>query len=589
MRTALITALLCAALCTPVLAADARLTIQQAEEALAAGDDRRAERLMSRVPSGSLDAITLARLQIVRAELALKRNKPRGLLHALPRTSDHVPDLAPKIELLRGQGWFMEGQPVYAVRVLTQRERILKSEADLQHNRNVIWEGLIAKPIPASTLTELDRETPMTRGWIDLALVMQNGVTPEALQAWHSKHSRHPAVALARGLGGGSLGDIAADSSEVSGTDPARGPTGTGFGRGLALLLPITGELALAGQAVRDGFIAAWFESPQPRTPIRVFDTASDPRRAVAALEEAQRNGASVVVGPLDRASIGAIIRQRYPLEPWLALNYIDDLQQPPLQFGLAPEDEAVAAARDAISQGYRHALVLAPANSWGNRAVDSFRQVFELEGGTVLDTERYPLDRRDLTRSLQSLLGVDASKQRNRELDQILGARTVFEPSTRHDAELLYAPLRASEAHTLQLKLKFVRAPAMPIYMISAAHQGHLSSQLGGTRLCDMPWVLQQSGHWMARRQRAAQDFPDLVRSQPRLFAFGGDAYRIARQIERGSLNPQSIDAATGQLRQVGRRIERVVGCDSLPEPEPEFNEETLEEDTESEAEPEA
>ena len=564
-------------------AADARQRLQQAEQALANGDDRRAEKLISRIPSQSLDAIALARLQMLRAELALKRNKPRGALHALPRTSEHVPSLAPQIELLRGRAWFMEGQPVYAVRVLTQREYILKSPEAIEHNRKVIWEGLISAPIPASTLREIDQETTMTRGWIDLALVMQDGVTPAALQHWNNRHSGHPAARLARGLGGG-----APTAEPQAAPDPTTvdHPTSTASAGGFALLLPITGELALAGQAVRDGFIAAWFESRTSRSPIKVYDTGGDPRRSLAALSEAQRDGAAVIIGPLDRPSIRAIAREQRPFQPWLALNYVDDLPSPPLQFGLAPQDEAHAAARDAIAQGLRKALVLAPANSWGNRAVDAFREVFELEGGTVLATERHPVERRDLTRSLQTLLGVDASKRRHQELDQILGSRTGFEPSTRQDADLLYAPLRAGQAHTLRLKLKFLDAPAMPIYLLSAAHQGHLNPQLGGLRICDMPWVLQSTGHWIARRERAARDFPDLMRSQPRLFALGSDAYRLGQQLEQRSFDPRPLDSATGQLRLVGRRVERGVGCHTLPEPEPEFDEAALEASPETESE---
>lgn len=556
----LLAALLSFALASAHAARDGESLVLQAESALAAGDDRAAEKAVSRVRDGSLDPEWLARMQIVRARIGLKRQKPRAALYALPRTSSHVPALAPQIELLRGQAWFMEGQPVYAVRVLTQRERLLGSDDDIERNRTVIWDGLIATPIPASALAELSRESAATRGWIDLALVMQDGPSNAALQRWNNEHPGHPAATRAAGirLPGGSRPALA--------TAPAGLPDAVSP-RGYALLLPLSGPIAGVGRALRDGFISAWFESPPPRAGIRIYDTGGEPGRAVSALQDAINDGAQVIVGPVTRASVAAVARAQTARMPWLALNYVEEASTA-VQFGLAPDDEARAAALDAIEQDLRAALVLVPASDWGYRAAAAFTQVFELEGGKVLLVERFPEQTRDLTRPLRNLLGLEHSNRRHRELTQIIGTKSEFEPRARRDAGLLFAPLRAREAHTLMPKLDFLRAAPTTPYMLSAAHRGLSGEHLGGVRLCDMPWIGDARGHWSARRAAAVRDFPDAMRGQPRLFALGLDAHGIARGLLSRSIDLGERDGASGRLRIVGNRVERAVGCRTVPKP---------------------
>lgn len=531
--------------------------IGEAEAAISAGDDRAAESLLSRLPAGSLDAVQLARAQIVRAEIGLHRRQPDFALRALPPSSHHIPALSSRMEQLRAQAQFMLGDAVSAVRTLVARERSLTAANAITQNREQIWNGLVSTPIPAGAFERLAAEDPMTRGWLDLARVLQQGAAASEVAAWQQRNPGHPGQAKTALIKPGQRAPGAMQSAGLA--QAALMPTS--LAGGYALLLPISGELAAAGRALRDGFIAAWFDLPEPRLPLRVYDTGNDAAQATAAYQSAVRDGAGFMVGPLTKVGVVAVASQSVGV-PWLTLNYVDGLIPGATQFGLAPEDEARAAALDAIATGRRQALTLAPSNPWGERALAAFNIAFLEQGGSVLQSTRYAPGTQDFGTPLRSLLALDASQQRHLALERILGEKAEFEPRPRDDAELLFAPLNAAEARALAPQLDFFRARDLAAYTISAAHSGRVDRQLDGLRLCDMPWVLDDTGTWNTLRQRARDLFPEAMRDQPRLFALGGDALRLARardQLARG----REVEGATGRLSlAAGNRVVRNLSC---------------------------
>ncbi len=535
--------------------------IGEAEAAIAAGDDKAAEGLLSRIPSGSLDAMQVARMQLVRAEIGIRRRQPGTVLRALPPPSAQVGALSPRMEQLRAQAYFMSGDVVSGVRTLVARERMLSSATSIADNREQIWTGLISTPFPPAALASVTAAEPMTRGWLDLASVLQQGPSSSAIAAWSQRNPGHPGAAKAA-LVKASEPVTAPSDSTVAGVAPIA-PAGmpASLAGGYALLVPVSGSLASAGRAVRDGFIAAWFASPEPRAALRIYDTGNEATQAAAAYQSAIRDGAGTVIGPLTKEGVSAIAGQAGAL-PWLTLNYVDGSIGSALQFGLAPEDESRAAAADAIAAGRLTALALVPSTPWGERALAAFRTQFEALGGTVLQTTRLANGTQDFGRPLRDLLKLDNSAQRHAALDRVLGEKSEFEPRPRDDAALLFAPLRATEARLLVPQLDFFRARDLPAYTISAAHTGLVDRQIDGLRLCDMPWVIDDSGTWARERERLRDMFPEALRDQPRLFALGTDAFRIVRARDAFS-GGQEIDAASGRLSLApGNRITRGLAC---------------------------
>src|SRR4051812_10012688 len=69
----------------------------------------------------------------------------------------------------------------------------------------------------------------------------------------------------------------------------------------VALLLPLSGNLASAGQAVKEGFLAAYYASqPRPELAIEFYDTASQ-ADINSLYQQAQQKGADFVIGPLTK------------------------------------------------------------------------------------------------------------------------------------------------------------------------------------------------------------------------------------------------------------------------------------------------
>ncbi len=65
----------------------------------------------------------------------------------------------------------------------------------------------------------------------------------------------------------------------------------------VALLLPVSGRTASASGAVRDGFLAAYYQAPAAERPrLRVYDTGGE--SVNAALSRAIQQGADLIVGP---------------------------------------------------------------------------------------------------------------------------------------------------------------------------------------------------------------------------------------------------------------------------------------------------
>src|SRR5690606_38944444 len=138
-------------------------------------------------------------------------------------------------------------------------------------------------------------------------------------------------------------------------------------------------------------FLAALLQSPGAADArVRVYDTALLGSRE--AYERAQIEGAEFIVGPLLRSEVDEIVAQA-GLVPTLALNFAqaDTALTPNLyQFALRPEHEARAVARYAAANGARTAIAIVASTEVGYRALNAFRDEFELLGGRLLDFAGY-------------------------------------------------------------------------------------------------------------------------------------------------------------------------------------------------------
>lgn len=532
------------------IASDYRLLA--AEALLKAGDAAGVDAVLRRIPSAMLDAQQFQRSALLRARALLVLGQPKAALQALPAAFDI--SYASEGLALRAAIEFSLGEVRAAVADRLRLNDLLPGEQRAAE-RESLWRELAKASLPQA----LPDGDPRVEGWIELARLARLGGSLADYEVWRKRYPAHPGEAqLAALFATAAPGAVAAGEGEVSTVS-----TGTG---GYALLLPLSGPLASAGQAIHAGAAAARAAAGNDAPRVVAQDT--QPGLATA-LAGAAAQGAAVIIGPLRKEEVAALAISP-PSAPVLSLNYLDAARSAPAgltAFGLSPEDEARAAAEEAAGSGRLHALILAQDSDWGTRTAAAFRAQLELRGGTVVAEARYKTGTVDYSAQLKALLLLQASEARSRALAGI-GIRAEFEARPRGDVEVIYLAARAKEARLIWPQLRYFRAGHLAVYAPAAAADAG-NADLGGLRVCDAPWLGEQTGAMADLRGQLAAVNPRTPDAQ-RLFALGYDAYTLAAQVAAGSLTPGSeIAGLSGALTLAADgAVHRRLSCPALVAP---------------------
>lgn len=391
---------------------------------------------------------------------------------------------------------------------------------------------------------------PQWRGWLALALI--NRQTDSEMQRelvqWRTENPGHPA---ANPLPGGL--DYLLASSSQSGK--------------VALILPLSGQLAQAGKAVLDGFLAAHYadsSAGQATNEILVIDVGEFPS-ASNAYGEALREGASIVVGPLSKEALADLATRPERPIPILALNRIHPILPAQgsalVQLSLAPEDEAISVAELAFGRGARRAIIITPAGDWGNKVETALRERWASLGGTIASNTTYSTYD-DYSSSVTSALSLDVSEQRASDLRATIGINIEFTPRRRQDADAIFLlSHNGAEARSIKPLLAFHYAGDLPVYAISNIYNGipdERNQDLNGIQLVETPWLLGANPDLLAALATGGVKSGNYTR----LNALGADAYLVqsnflrlqsgADALMRGNTGLLSMDPTLSIKRQL-------------------------------------
>jgi uncharacterized protein len=299
----------------------------------------------------------------------------------------------------------------------------------------------------------------------------------------------------------------------------------------LAVLLPKSGRYASAAQVVRDGIVAAREADPQGRRPeLRFYDSSAGSPTSL--IEKAAADGASLVIGPLQKQAVGKLAGSSSLPIPVLALNMAAAAGKPPgnlYQFSLSPEDEAASVARGARDEGYRTALMLYPEGNWGNRMSRAFRQEWKALGGQMTASRAFDPTATDFSSTVSGLS------------DRAAGADFVFLVATAKLARQIWPQIRNKIGADI------------PVYSTSHIYSGHFNPEhdrgLVGINFAEIPWLVEPtSGDSVSSK--------GLYGRLPRLYAMGVDAYRLGSRLDWMSANPQAqVQGKTGALSMDSQR----------------------------------
>ena len=507
------------------------MAFNSAEQALARFDWMAASVALEDIPDETLtlnDSVYLAYLQ---ARIAYARGLQAQALVQLEQLAYPGMNMALRYRTLNFRRHIIEmsGDNVASARLADQILR-LAPQADSAALKRSIWRDL--QRLDAGQLQAARAATTDMQwwNWLDLALITRADPAESAgaLSTWRDANPQHPA---AQPLPGG-LDYLLQPGPPVD---------------KIALLLPLSGRLAAAGKAVRDGYLASYYNArPSGRADFEVLIIDLDSyASANIAYDDAHSQGANLVIGPLSKKAVAELgTRPDRPI-PILALNRTGQVLpatgSPLVQMSLAPEDEAIRIAELAFGQGARSALVLRPAGNWGNKMEDALRTRWAALGGTVADSGSYA-SRDDYSNSIKTVLHITASEKRARDVRSMLATNIEFTARRRQDPDVIFLLSRSgAEARSIKPLLAFHYAGSLPVYAISSIYSGipdPRDRDLNGIHLVETPWLLGSNPN--VRVAIAAGDTGSD--SYTRLNALGADAFLLQSRFSQLQAGPDAL-----------------------------------------------
>jgi outer membrane PBP1 activator LpoA protein len=497
----------------------------------------RAAPLVAAIDRSQLRDDEPVRLDLLRAGIALHQHDPATALHLTTAPGVYVPPaLQPRLLELRAQAMAASHDYWGAGRTRVQMDSLLQGIDRTQNRQQAI--DLLSKvgvdelKQRAAAMKPGDRMLP----WIDEALT-RLGVTVAQAQP----DLGQPVGTLLPGAGAN-----VRQGYKV----PAR----------LALLLPEGDGFSGVSQVIREGFFTAYFDAADnhaPRPAVRVYDSTGTADGALKAYRQAVADGAQMVVGPLTRGAVAAVLEQASLPVPVLALNHPDDNALPASgasEFALRPETEGAQVADHMIERGLDRAYVAISDDDFAQRAAAAFKAEFEARGGHVAGQTQVAggsVNYRDAI----AALGIHDEAPSPAPAPTPAPAGTSAEPAAGvapGGGAGIFISMHPEQARLLLPQLRVARIE-LPVFATSHIYGGSDDpgddSDLDGVEFCDAPWLFDaQAG--LPRHDDLANLLPAARGGAARLFAFGMDAWNLVPYIDWMRAHPGSyLPGASGQL----------------------------------------
>jgi uncharacterized protein len=436
-----------------------------------------------------VDAASVARLHELRAKLYEQQQKPLDALHERLLESSLVPQSA-QHEL---------------------NEAIWRQLSSLRNEDFSVLEY-------ADTSNQAEEQ--LLAGWVALARVQRNNPGDldkqlAALKDWQRSYPMHPANRF-----------MPADMAALAEAKEEQSHR-------IALLLPLTGKRAQAGQSVRDGFMTMHYQHlAEGNTGLQIdlVDSNATPD-ILTAYNNAVAQGAQLVIGPLEREQVQVLASQATLPVPTLALNNPPNRMPAPdqlYQFSLNPEEEAVQVADAAYASHLRRAVAIAPQGERGERLVQAFARRWLTLGGEAAGQVRYQPNTGNYGVQLADALGIDIAN------GQMRAGKTL--------PDMVFFVGTGADAAVMMETLARNGAGAVPVYATSQVFGGQrMDARANGLRLCLSPW---QAGAGPLRTAGAAPPDADM------LFAMGADAQALYSRLSLMRMNDSlHVPGNTGYL----------------------------------------
>jgi len=300
----------------------------------------------------------------------------------------------------------------------------------------------------------------------------------------------------------------------------------------IGVLLPLNSNaFRQPAEDVKQGLLVA--SQLQPGTPpVRIYPTSDDPGNVLSVYQQALKNGAKVVIGPLVKSAVTALANSELVSVPTLALSIPDTeiAQHNLFLFGLSLDVEVRQVAQYMRNEGRHSVIVISTSNALGKRLQNTFEEVWQRQGGSIAGKIVY-LPNADLNTLHDSVAKIST-------------------------ADAIFLALNAQDASMLRPYI----SNKLATYATSQVFTGISSPgniDLSGVRFLDMPWLLQPDH---AAVMVFTREEKPLNADSERLYAMGIDAYRLAQLFFQGKMPSKGavLDGVTGQISLGGQQFSR-------------------------------
>jgi outer membrane PBP1 activator LpoA protein len=394
---------------------------------------------------------------------------------------------------------------------------------------------------------------PNIRSWLDVSsMLYEFGSSPELLRSqfdlFAQRYPEHPLV-------------ISPPAELVNGIELS-----VQTAQSIAVVLPLTGRLASQSNAIKQGILSAYYETPNKPQLTFLDSNALTTDELAEKLQQTQ-----LIIGPLLKPTIEALTPKLSPDSVIVALNRVDEtstsseLETGPgfnqrFYFALAPEDEAIQMAEHVFSQGYRAPILVHAEDNVGQRLSAAFLQHWrqlqrqsDNQGITVVSYS----DNDAMRDGISSALDVAQSKDRIKLLENLLIPELYNVPRNRRDIDVIVAFATPEQTELLNPIVESSLSPftdkEVPVYVTSRSISRNVTKNqlrdLQNVHFLDLPWMMPEQDNG-ALYQQVDTLYPNQRDSSKRLFALGYDAYNQVYALPHLAAIPQlSVSALSGQL----------------------------------------
>ena len=190
-------------------------------------------------------------------------------------------------------------------------------------------------------------------------------------------------------------------------------PDASGLVR-VGLLVPLSGQSALIGQALLNAAQMALFDVGDERFVLQAYDTKGTAEGAFAACNTALAHGAQLLLGPLFSAEAKAIA----PVAAAGGVNIVSFSTDPAVAgphvfvLGFLVPEQVRQIVAYAGSQGLKRFAVLAPDSPYGQSVVEALKKIVPTHGGQLSQVAFYQPDGKDLNDVVRRLASFDHRKE---------------------------------------------------------------------------------------------------------------------------------------------------------------------------------